>query len=124
MPIKSASDPNKYVFLGGDAMIRKNGKAVLVEFNNHPNTLKYTRLLDCIDGRKKCHRLVLLDPSSNTGYRLTSPTPATDVVNSEYLSTVFEDTIKLVMKLVEPKKIKTLREITYQSNDSEQCQST
>ena len=48
----TASDPNRYLLLGGDAMIRNNGKAVLVEFNNFPDILKYHRLEDCANDKR------------------------------------------------------------------------
>merc|ERR1711983_595072 len=120
----TALDSTRYVLIGGDAMIKSNGKAVLVEFNPWPDISKYERLHDCINGTKVCRRLAILDPSSENGYRITEPTAATDIVNTEYFATVIRDTAALVMGLETARNIPNPREIQdFKGDYCETCQS-
>jgi len=115
----SSLDPNRYHIVGGDAMIKSNGKAVIVEFNPWADLGKYERLEDCLYGSKLCRRMVLLDESNETGYHISEPTPATDIVSSERLAYVIRDTAAMVLGLQKPSEILGLREIGRNHDDDQ-----
>ena len=61
------ADPTKYVFAGGDAMIKKDGSAVLVEFNVFPDIAgPMSRLESCLaveEGAVECSYIWILRPT-------------------------------------------------------------
>lgn len=78
----AAVDPSSYTFLGGDAMIRRTGEALIVEYNDWPDfdfryyydwVIKSCRESD--EACRKLRRVVLPDLSEPTGYKLTPPSP-------------------------------------------------
>jgi len=105
------ADPTKYVLAGGDAMIKEDGSAVIVEFNVWPDLAgPYKRLTKCLSG-EKCHGMFLQIGESADNYIVTEPTVAAEIVSSEAFAEVMRDMISMVMKVQPADEIEGLREI-------------
>jgi len=111
------SDPTKYVLAGGDAMIKEDGSAVIVEFNVWPDLAgPYKRLTKCLSG-EKCNRLFLQTGESADNYIVTESTAAAEIVLSEATAEVMRDMILMVMKVQPADEIEGLREIRSRSTN-------
>jgi len=104
-------DPTKYVLAGGDAMIKEDGSAVIVEFNVWCDLAgPYKRLTKCLSG-EKCNGMFIQTGESADNYLVTKPTAAADIVSSEATAEVMRDMISMVMKVQPADEIEGLREI-------------
>jgi len=119
-------DPTKYVLLGGNAIVKKDGSVVIIEFNAWPDlTSKHYRLMECIE-EGRCRRMVILlenndDDGSvvnNDNYHVTEQTPVTDIISREVLATVLRDMASLVMNIQPSYEIKGLREISRNEDET------
>ena len=102
-------DPTKYVLIGGDAMIRNDGSAILVEFNIWPDIVYYERLTKCLAGDGVCRPMVLM--SSDSGRDINTDSPISEIVSTEAMSEVIKDTALIVMQIQPANEIKGFREI-------------
>ena len=104
-------DPTKYVLAGGDAIIKEDGSAVIVEFNVWSDFAgPYKRLTTCLSG-EKCHGMFIQTGESDDNYIVTEPTVAAEIVSSEATAEVMRDMISMVMKVQPADEIEGLREI-------------
>lgn len=102
-------DPTKYVLIGGDAMIRNDVSAVLVEFNIWPDIIYYERLTKCLAGDGVCRPMVLM--TSDSGRDINTDSPISEVVSTEAMAEVIRDTALIVMQIQPVNEIKGFREI-------------
>jgi len=102
-------DLTKYVLIGGDAMIRNDGSAVLVEFNIWPDIIYYERLTKCLAGDGVCRPMVLM--SSDSGRDINTDSPVSEIVSTEAMAEVIRDTALIVMQIQPVNEIKGFREI-------------
>lgn len=109
------ADPTKYVFAGGDAMIKKDGSAVLVEFNVFPDIAgPMSRLESCLAGGGCRRMLIHMDSETDDtadNYIVTEPSPAMSIVSGEGTAEVMRDTVSMVMQLQPAHEIVGFREI-------------
>ena len=109
-------DPTKYVLAGGDAIIRKDGSAVIIEFNVWLDFAgPYKRLTKCLSG-EKCHGMYL--QNSVDKYLVTKPTAAAEIVSSEATAEVMRDMISMVMKVKSADEIEGFREVVDRNRGS------
>ena len=112
------ADPTKYILVGGDAMIKEDRSAVIVEFNVWSDlTYAYKRLPKCLSG-EKCRSLFIQAGESADNYIVTEPTAAAEIVLSEGLAEVMRDMISMVMKLQPADDIEGFREVVDRNRGS------
>jgi len=105
----SRDDPTKYVLAGGDAIIKEDGSAIIIEFNVWLDFAgPYKRLTKCLSG-EKCHGMYL--QNSVDEYLVTKPTAAAEIVSSEATAEVMRDMISMVMKVQPADEIEGFREV-------------
>lgn len=111
------ADPRKFVILGGDAMIKKDDTAVIVEFNAWCglNSRYYSALAKCLGGEEGCLGMFIQlsndDDTNADNYIVTDPSPASHIAMMEGLAEVMKDMISMVMKVQPADEIGGLREV-------------
>lgn len=110
------TDPTKYVLMGGDALIKQDGSAVILEFNIWPDLAVYANVLTkCLAGEGCRPMVLMIDGDSNIdisvdNYVLLSH-KASGIVSSEGVTEVLRDTVLMVMQIQSTNHIKEFREI-------------
>ena len=115
------ADPTKYVLVGGDAMIKEDGSAVIVEFNIWPDLAEsYSSLTKCLAG-EGCRRMVMLSDDDSDinvdNYVVTEPSPASAIASTEGLAEVMRDIVSMVTKIQPAHGIEGFREIVVRNNE-------
>ena len=102
------SDPTKYALVGGDAIIREDGSAVLVEFNVWPDIAYDDRVSKCLVAGDGCCPVVLM---LDSGSDVHSGSKISDILSMEGITDVLKDTVMMVMETQPANEIKAFREI-------------
>ena len=94
------NNPTEYSFIGGDAIIREDGSAVIVEFNVFPDTKFFNKYDDCLKG-EKCKRMVV-PTNDGSDYKVTEKSIAGIIAPTELIAEVWKDSISLIMGIQAP----------------------
>jgi hypothetical protein len=100
----TAVDPTRYMLLGGDAIMQKSGKAVLLEFNHFAGFGLHSTYERCKsqEARDCMRRLILEDPTNPCGYVIASQEEVVEPkVAIGYLSDMIKDVAVMVLRLEE-----------------------
>jgi len=110
-------DPTKYVLAGGDAMIKEDGSAVIIEFNVWSDmsvSVPYSSLDKCESG---CTGLFIQTADSADNYIVTEPTAASHIISAYGNFEVVRDVVSMVMKVQPADEIERWREIVVRDGD-------
>lgn len=110
----TALDPTRYMLLGGDAIIQKSGRAVLIEFNHFFDAGVYFQYEEHKNQKEKdvMRRLVLEDPRNPCEYIIASQEEVMEPkVMMGYLADMFKDVVAMVLGLEEAKDLHHFRKL-------------
>jgi hypothetical protein len=102
------------MLFGGDAIMQKSGKAVLLEFNHFPGLRLHSKYERCKsqEARDCMRRLILEDPLNPCEYIVTSQEEVVEPkVSIGYLSDMLKDVAAMVLRLEEAEDIPHFHEV-------------